>query len=359
MSIFDAEARLAVDGALLERIQAMPKIELHRHLEGSLRLQTLVDIAREYDIEMPEYDPELLRPFVQMMPGETRSMAHFLGKFATLRQFYRSLDVIERITREIVLDAASDNVRYMELRFTPPALSNIIGCSLSEIVSLVCQTASKTAEDAGIDVRLIVSMNRHESVETGEAVLKAALAHQDKGVVGLDIAGFEVGHPVQAFRHIFSAAKEAGLGITVHAGEWDGSASVWDAVSILHANRIGHGIHTLDDPGVLNVVIHRGITLEVCPSSNYDSGAIDRYEDHPLPILTKQGVRVTINTDDPLVSNITLSDEYARVLTYLPFTFDDLKSFILNAARAAFLPVEERMDLVRRFEDWLAEFEIA
>jgi len=319
-----------------------------------MRLETLVDIAQRYGIEMPEYEVETLRPFVQVMPDEPHSMQHFLGKFAMLRQFYRSADVIERITREIVEDAAEDNVRYMELRFTPKALCNISHCSVPTVVEMVCQTARETAEEHNLEVRLIASMNRHESVKFGERVLRAAVDHKDDGIVGLDLAGIEEMSALP-FREIFRDAKAEGLGITIHAGEWAGASSVWDAVGMLKADRIGHGVRVLEDSAITNVLLEREIVLEVCPSSNVLSGIVPSLSDHPLPDLIKRQLDVTINTDDPIICNINLTDEIYNAVKYMNLSLDDIKRSILRAAKASFLPDSERDALVSQFQTWLAE----
>jgi adenosine deaminase len=340
------------DDQLLNVIRALPKIELHRHLEGSVRLETLIDIAQQYGIEMPEYDVETLRPFVQMMPDEPRNSQHFLSKFFTLRQFFRSPGIIVRVTDEVIADAAADNVRYMELRFTPRALSNILNCAYHDVVSWVCQAASDAAEKYDIDVRLIVSMNRHESVEIGEEVLRAAIDFSDRGVVAVDLAGDEHAFSALPFRAVFEQAREDGLGITIHAGEWGAAENVRDAIEHLGATRVGHGVRLLEDPNLLPLVVERGTILEVCPTSNVQSGVASDFESHSLPMLYRRGVRTTINTDDPLVSNITLTDELLRVVSYMGLTLDDVKQHTLEAARAAFLPDAEREVLVAKFETW-------
>lgn len=331
----------------------MPKIELHRHFEASLRLETMLDIARQTGIEMPEYEIETLRPFVQVMPNEERSSRHFLSKFMTLRQFFRSPEIIERIAREIVEDAARDNVLYLELRFTPKALANITQAPLETIVPLVCEAANAAAEEQGIFVRYIVSMNRHEPVELGEPVLRAAINNRHMGVVGIDLAGDEANFPGLEFRPLFQRAKAAGLGITVHAGEWGGADSVWNAIGNLGADRVGHGVGVLQDPAMVQVLVDRAIVLEVCPTSNYLSGVVNSLENHPLVHLTSLNLLTTINTDDPLICNVTLSDEIA-VAMEMGISLEEIKQYTLRAARAAFLPDNEREDLVRLFEQRLA-----
>jgi adenosine deaminase len=344
------------DAGVLTLAKALPKIELHRHLEGSIRLTSFVDIAREYGIEMPEYEPETLRPFVQMMPDEQRSSQHFLSKFSMIRQFYRSNAVIERVTREAVEDAADDNIQYMELRFTPMALANVTKSPLDEMVELVATTVQQTADKCGIKVRLIASMNRHEPVEIGEKVMRAAVDNRKRGVVGLDLAGDEANYSAVPFRSLFREAREEGLGITIHAGEWSGAASVWDAVGNIGATRVGHGIKVLDDLAMVAVLVEREIVLEVCPSSNYLSGIVNTLEDHPLMQLTNYQLLTTLNTDDPSICDVSLSDEIAVAMRCMGLTLDQVKQFTLRAARAAFLPNEERDALVRQFQSQLATF---
>lgn len=339
-----------MDTQLLQTIRALPKIELHRHLEGSVRLSTLLEIAQQHGIEMPEYDIEMLRPFVQMLPGEQRTSAHFLSKFHMLRQFYRSHEVVERITREAVEDAAADNIRYMELRFTPRALCNVTQSPLDEMVALVSDTAVKTGEALGIEVRLIVSMNRHEPVEVGELVTRAAIDHRARGIVGLDLAGDEANYAALPFRTLFRQARQDGLGITIHAGEWAGANSVWDAVGNIGAHRVGHGIHVIQDRAMMQMLVDRKITLEVCPSSNFLSGIVDSLENHPLVHMTRNNLLTTLNTDDPSVCNVTLSEEFALAMDCMGLTLKDVKDYTMRAANAVFRPEAERQALVEQFK---------
>lgn len=341
-----------IDDPVYAEIKKLPKIELHRHWEASMRLETLLHIAEEYGIEMPEYEVETLRPFIQVMPDEPRSMQHFLGKFAMLRQFYRSPSIIERMTREIVIDAAEDNVKYMELRFTPMALCNISQCSVREVVQIVCDTAQRVSAGHDITVRLIASMNRHESVSFGEKVLRAAIEFKDRGIVGIDLAGNEQMSALP-FRNIFLTAKQEGLGVTIHAGEWDGAGSVWDAIGNLNADRIGHGVRVLEDPAIANILVEREVVLEVCPSSNVLSGIFDSLHEHPLPEMLRQHIRVTINTDDPVICNINLTDEIYNAVSHMRVSLDDIKRSTLVAARASFLPEQERNELIAQFQTML------
>lgn len=331
----------------------MPKIDLHRHLEGSLRLETLVEIARDYQLALSDYDADKLRPLVQVMPDEPHTMEHFLSKFHILRRFFQSEAVIRRMVAEAVEDAALDNVKYLELRFTPPALGQMIHAQYDEIVAWVCESARAAAKQHVIQVGLIVSMNRHESLATGQQVLDAALNHMHSGVVGLDIAGQEAGFSSRPFSKLFKRAKASGLGITVHAGEWTGAASVRDAMDLLGAQRIGHGVRAGEDPALINLLVERAIVLEVCPVSNVRSGVFSRIKTHTLPALYRKHVLTTINTDDPLVANTTMTHEIESLLKNTLMSMDDVKRCIINAAQAAFLPDSERAQLVKNFETWL------
>jgi adenosine deaminase len=324
----------------------LPKIDLHRHLEGSLRIRTMMDVARTHGMNLQSTD--FLRPLVQVREDEPLTFQNFLSKFTTLRQFYRSPEIISRITREAISDAAVDNVRYLELRFTPVALSRFGGFSLSEVIDWVTEESNQAAEEFGLQVRLIASVNRHESVDLATEVMRLAIDRQDQGLVGLDLAGNEAQFPASPFIGVFNEARQAGLHLTVHAGEWGSAGNVAAAIVQLNAERIGHGVRILEDPAVVAIARGRGIPFEVCITSNYQTGVVPALSAHPLAEMLKSGLNVTINTDDPSISQITLSDEYRRACQDLGLTLDDLRACVLSAAEAAFLPEGERQQLVSR-----------
>lgn len=348
---FNTHSIINRDSELWQTLWSWPKIELHRHLEGSLRLTTLIDVAHEFDITLPAYDPQNLRPHVQVSDEDESSSTAFLHKFEILRKFYCSMDVIRRVTREAVEDAALDNVKYMELRFTPHALARQNNFNYTDVIAAVCDEAQRAERDFGTRVRLIVSINRHESIEIAEQVIHAALEadRQHCSLVGVDLAGQEVGHSARPFRSLFHRAKAAGLFVTVHAGEWDGPANVREAIEVLDADRIGHGVRSIEDSRVLQLVRERKATLEVCPTSNMQSGVVHELSQHPLIDLTYLGIPTTINTDDPSISNITLTDELMLAHVGLGLPLPAIKSNILNAAQDAFLPEEQREALVSEF----------
>ena len=270
--------------ALRDQLYALPKIELHRHLEGSLRLETLSEIASTHNIGLP-HDIEALRPHVQIVDSDLGDLRLFLSKFDALRRFYRSPEIIERVTREAIADCAADNIKYLELRFTPRALAATMNFPLEDVSAWVVTAAKRAAQEFGIEVRLIISMNRHESVKLGEEVARIAVDHLGNGVVGLDLAGNEASFPATPFAPIFHEAKQAGLKITVHAGEWSGADSVREAIEHIGADRLGHGVRIVQDSSVVRVAREQKIAFEVCVTSNLQSGSIKYLEQHPLKKL--------------------------------------------------------------------------
>jgi adenosine deaminase len=323
-----------------------PKVELHRHLEGTLRIETMLEIARAHSITVPAS----LSGLVQVQDGDPLTFQNFLAKFNTLRLFYRSPDVIHRITREAVEDAAKDNVRYLELRFTPVALSRAERFPLHDVMNWVVTSAREAAKKYKMKVGLIASVNRHESTELAEQVAWLAAEHIQDGVLGMDLAGNEVDFPAQPFAGILKEARQSGLHITIHAGEWAGAKNVREAIEELGAERIGHGVRVMEDGYTAALAKERGTVFEVCVTSNMQSGVIPAGQKHPLPKMMEAGLNVTINTDDPSVSRISLSHEYRVVCSELGISTDVLKQRILAAAQASFLPEKDKNELVKNIK---------
>lgn len=324
--------------------RGLPKVDLHRHLEGSLRLSTLLEVGRLHGLRLP--GTNRLRELVQVGEDELFSFENFLSKFETLRLFYRSPEIISRLTRETIADAAADNVRYLELRFTPAALSRAEQFSLAEVMDWVIDGTHLAEEEFGVTTRLIASVNRNEGVDIALEVARLAAERQPAGIVGVDLAGNEAHYSGLMFAGVFKEATQAGLHITIHAGEWGGAANVAEAITHLRAERIGHGVRVLEDPAVAALARERGVTFEVCITSNYQSGVVPALSVHPLPRMLAHGLNATINTDDPSISQICLSDEYRLANEDLGLSLEVLRERVLAAANAAFLPDEERQRLV-------------
>lgn len=337
-----------------EFYQALPKVELHRHLEGSMRLNTLIEIGRSHGIKI--MGTGYLRPLVQIGEDEPYTSENFLSKFAALRVFYRSPEVIGRVTREAIEDAAIDNVRYLELRFTPVALSRAEDFPLAEVMDWVVTAAREGEKEYGVITRLIASINRHESVELAEQVTRLAIDRKDAGIVGLDLAGGEADFPAEPFIGLFREAQQDGFQLTVHAGEWGGAPNVLEAITEFGVKRIGHGVRVMEDASTVAIARERKTVFEVCVTSNYQSGVIPILNKHPFPQMLSAGLNATLNTDDPSISQITLSDEYQLACEKLGVPVSVLAGRILAAAQTAFLPNEERYQLVQSLGKELSKF---
>ncbi len=331
--------------------QSLPKIDLHRHLEGSLRFDTVRQLARAQEMGLPPTGQ--LRPMVEVHENQPFTFENFLSKFSTLRLFYRSPEIISRITQEAIADAASDNIQYLELRFTPAALSQAQGYSLAQVMDWVIKGAQQGEGELGVTTRLIVSINRHENPALAAQVSILASERQKDGIVGLDLAGNEVDFSASPFIKIFQNAKKSGLHITVHAGEWNSADNIVQAIKLFGAERIGHGIRVLDSTSAVTLARQKGVAFEVCLTSNQHSGAIKSLDEHPFLRMLDQGLNVTLNTDDPSISQINLSDEYELAISALGMSYSGLRQCIMNSAQAAFIGEEEKQKLVQSFENRL------
>jgi adenosine deaminase len=329
--------------------QTLPKVELHRHLEGSLRINTMLEISQTYNMGLPNADD--LHPLVQVTDYDPLTSQNFLSKFQTLRKFFRSPQIIQRVAWEAVADAAADGVIYMELRFTPVALSRVENYPLGEVIDWVIEATQKADQEFGSTTRLITGVNRHESVDLAAEVIALAADRTEDGVVGVDLAGDETQFSASPFQGLFAEALQAGLHVTIHAGEWGGAGNVSDAITILEAERIGHGVRVVEDPAVVALSRERGTTFEVCVTSNVHSGVVPSLEKHPLQEMLEEGLNVTINTDDPSISQISLSHEYQMATEEMNIPFETLYGRTLAAAQATFLPRTGREKLVKIIEE--------
>jgi adenosine deaminase len=320
----------------------LPKIDLHRHLEGSLRLSTLAEIAREHGLDLPAHDAESLRPYVQII-DDTPDFQRFMEKFSILRHFYTSCEAVQRVTREAIVDAAKDNIRYLELRFNPMALANVHQFPLHEVVKWVIAATEEAAETSGTRTCLILQIPRKESLAVAEEIVDLAIEYVGPVVRGIDLAGDEEHFPPDKFIEPFRRAREAGLTTTAHAGEAAGPESVRAAIECLNPLRIGHGIRAVESSEVVQMIYERDITLEVCPTSNIHTGAVRGFSQHPLIDLFNLRLHVTLNTDDPSVSDTTLSDEYVVAVTDLNLAPQLIYAMLRHSVDAAFIPAEERV----------------
>ncbi len=331
---------LAVTRALLERL---PKAELHCHLDGSVRPETLLDLGREYDVAMPRDDAEALRNY--MVVRDARSLEDYLQRFDTTLSVMQTEDALERIAFELGEDCASEGVRYLETRFDP-VLSTRRGLSVGATIEAVVRGLERAGQRYRLVGRLIVTTLRtHPATESLE-VARMAVSYKGRGVVGFDLAGAERGHPASAHAEAFHFARAHDLACTCHAGEGDGAGSIRQAVHECCADRIGHATRLFEDESLAEYVNDRRIPLEMCLTSNVQTRAAESYQAHPARTYFDRGMNVVLGTDNRLMSGTSLTDEYEHAAHRLGFTFDELARIALNGFESAFLPWPERVSLI-------------
>ncbi len=334
----------------------LPKVDLHRHLEGSVRLQTCLDLARAAHLPLPTKSIESLRPHVQFV-AESPDFHRFLDTFDVLDQLYTGdPSSVERVAREAVLDAAADRVVYLELRFNPDHFARRNGSRLDDVARWVTESARQAAEETDTVLRFIITVPRNYALRDAEKLVQIAVDFQSSGICGLDLAGDEIGFPWQPFVPLFREAARAGLPSTIHAGEVGPPENVAAALTEFGARRIGHGVAIAGDDRVISQVRAAGAALEVCPTSNLQTGAFPgkgrgALADYPLPDLFRKGVRVTLNTDDPSISDTTLTGEYVMVYREMGVSLEELRQIVMNGVEAAFLPDEEKRTLGARLQE--------
>lgn len=325
-----------------------PLVELHRHLDGNVRLSTVLALAREHRIALPAETEEALRPHVQVMSPEP-DLLGFLAKFALLRRVMADLAACRRIARENVEDAAREGIDHIELRFSPYFMAEVHGLDPLAVAEAVCEgVAEGLAQNPRVSAKLIGIIARNYGPEIGRIELEAAIRCRNLGVVALDLAGDEANFPGSLFVDHFRKAREAGLHTIAHAGEAAGAESVRQAIEELEAERIGHGIRSVEDESLLDLIAERGIALEVCPTSNVQTSTVRSLADHPLPFFLARGIRATLSTDDPSISGIDLAHEYRVASEGLGLSETELRVLQENALEAAFLTEEERRRVVAK-----------
>ncbi len=326
-----------------ELVRALPKAELHCHLDGSIRPETLLELGREYGQPMPASTPEALGQV--MAARDVRDLDDYLRRFDITLSVMQTADALGRIAYELVEDAAKEGVRYIEIRFCP-ALNVRGSLSLTDVMDAVLRGAALGERDHGTYARVIVCALRSMPPALSRELAELAVGYEGRGVVGFDLAGGEHGHPAAAHAAAFDLARRAGLAVTVHAGEGFGPKSIQQAVFDLCANRLGHGTRLYEDSALASYVNDRRITLEICLTSNVQTRVVPAYDVHPLRSYFDHGISVTLNTDNRLISGTTLTDEYLHAARALDFTLRELGEIALEGFAAAFLPWQARRKLV-------------
>jgi len=331
----------------------MPKADLHVHVDGSVRTLTILELASEQGFSLPTTDPAELAGLVSVSPG-SRSLAGFLKTFDVFYPLLKNADALERIARELILDETADGVRYVEARFAP-ALQAGGSLSILDAARAVARGLKAGSEETGTPFGLLLCCYRSEPPETSMRTLEAALALRAEGVVGLDLAGDELNFPALPHLEPFVCAREAGLPVTIHAGEVGQAANIREALFLFGAKRLGHAVRLPDDPELLAHVAREAVPVEVCLTSNTQTGAVPFLEAHPLLRFLEAGVPVVLNTDDPLVCRTTLSREYSSASDRFGLDVEAVKRICLNGFSFSFLPDPERRRLVENCTRWFDE----
>ncbi len=321
----------------------MPKAELHIHLEGSVRPATLLALAKRNGIALPFADEAALRDFYRF-----RDFDHFLAVYDLICDAIHSPDDLTLMTYELGASAAEQNIRYLEVTFTTCGRLRR-GLSLDDQLAGVHAGARQAEREFGVRMQFIPDVVAENTIEEAWALARWAVAQQGNGVCALGLAGREAGRDAAALAPVFTYARDAGLPRTLHAGEMVGPQSVWDALTTLHADRIGHGVRVVEDPKLLELLYAMQVPLEICPTSNVCLGLYPSLAAHPIGTLWRAGLYLTVNTDDPPMFNTTLTDEYRALAAVHGFTADELKDLSLNAVRAAFLPAAEKQAMLDAF----------
>lgn len=329
-------------------IVRMPKVELHVHLEGSVAPRTLLELAQRNGVEIPACDVAGVEQLLRY-----RHFGEFLTVFMELARAIVHGEDFERLAYEYGQQLAAQRVLYAEVMISPMQHLRR-GLDLYEAICGASAGFARVEAETGTIVRLALDYGRQYGPDQAWEVLEVAQRAMACGVVAWSIGGDEIGHPPEPFAEVFRAAHETGLHLMAHAGEVVGPPSVWGAVDVLHTERLGHGIHSIHDPLLLDHLRDLPVVLDISPSSNIYTGAIISWDDHPLRRLYDHGVPVTINSDDPTFFRTTLTNEYRRVVQHFGFGVDDLCVLVRNSVQAAFLPPEQKAALLWRIEGELA-----
>jgi adenosine deaminase len=337
----------------LELIEKLPKTDLHVHLDGSLRLSTILELAERQKIDLPAKDADGLR--VAMNLGQNcGSLVEYLKAFDVTLRVMQTEEALRRIAFELAEDAARENVRYMEVRYAP-MLHTRRGLRLTTVVESVLEGLRQAQEKHGVESNVIICGIRNVSAEHSLEMAELAVAYKGRGVVGFDLAGAEYDHPAKHHRAAFQLVRDNNINVTIHAGEAYGPESIAQAIHVCGAHRIGHGCRLRENGDLLHYVNDHRIPLECCPSSNVQTGAIRDLATHPLKLYKDLGLRITVNTDNRLITDTTVSKELWLCHTQMGLTLNDIRQIILNGYKSAFLPFHVKQQYLRKASDELEE----
>jgi len=338
------EARLS---ELRKRVHAVPKAELHLHLDGSLRPATIMELAAHAGVSLPYDDERSLYDYLYVQDG--RDLVDYLKRFDLTLSVMQTAESLERTARELCEDAAAENVRYLEIRYSP-ILHQQGDLTLEEAVEAPLRGVREAEAELDVKAGLIICGIRNLPPETSVRLAELAVAFKDRGVVAFDLAGGEAGNPALEHAEAFRIAREANLSVTIHAGEAAGAESIAEALHGCGAHRIGHGTRLYEDPDLQRYVNDHRIPIEVCLTSNVQTHAVESFDSHPVRGYFADGLLVSLHTDNRLMSGTTMTEEYVRAAQHLGFTRAELVEIILNGFRSAFLPWREKQALIAAVE---------
>ncbi|HEY1536754.1 MAG TPA: adenosine deaminase [Polyangiaceae bacterium] len=329
-----------------EVFKALPKTDLHVHLDGSLRLETILELAKQQQVELPATDVEGLRAAIGC-GNNFGSLVEYLRGFDITLRVMQNEAALERIAFELAEDAHRENVRYMEVRYAP-MLHTQRGLKLTKVVEAVLDGLRRARETYGIKANVIVCGIRNISAESSYQMAELAVAYKGRGVVGFDLAGAEADFPAKHHRAAFQLVRDNNINCTIHAGEAYGPESIAQAIHVCGAHRIGHGCRLREDGDLLHYLNDHRVPLECCPSSNVQTGAVKDLASHPIKLYFDLGLRVTVNTDNRLITDTSVSKELYLVHTKMGVPFADIKSMILAGFKSSFQPFHEKQAALRR-----------
>lgn len=325
---------------------SLPLTDLHRHLDGNIRAQTILELGREFNLALPASTLENLRPHVQVVETAP-DLVSFLQKLDWGVKVLGSLEACRRVAWENIEDAARNGLHYVELRFSPGYMAMSHQLPVAGVVEAIIEGVSQGCRDFGIQARLIGIMSRTFGEASCEAELNALLAHRDS-ITALDLAGDELGFPGHLFREHFTRARDAGWRITVHAGEAAGPESIWQAIRELGAERIGHGVKAVEDLALMDYLAKHRIGIESCLTSNIQTSTVASLDKHPLATFLNHGILATINTDDPAVQGIDIQHEYQFAAPAAGLSTEQIRTAQQNGLEIAFLTPAEKQTIAAK-----------
>jgi adenosine deaminase len=325
----------------------LPKTEIHIHLEGSIRTQTIIDIAREYNLKLPAYEVDELDRHVKVY-DQMRDLAAVLEAFAIFQNSITSPSVVERIAWELFEDAAAQNIRLFEVRFSPDWAFHGHNLDWDACLDALLRAKERAVRELGMAAGYIAITSRSMGPGSCTKTVDWAIRHRDH-ILGVDLADAEDMFPIHEFARPILRAKDAGLKVTVHSGENTPASAVVDTIRAVQPDRIGHGIHIIEDMAAVDLVREQGVTLEVNPWSNYLTNSVPTIDAHPLKELFDLGVKVTINSDDPEVLETNLNNEYRIAHEVLGMSLEDILTCNEYACAASFLPEAEKNKIWKKY----------